>query len=153
MSAPQHAFYASLSEPCPVSVNNLYTTFRGKRVLTKAGRAFRDALVSEVSAAVTPLRWGDAVAAVYERRAHVRFGITLHLPIFNKSWKPGGKTKSGELQSPFKRQDATSYIKLTEDAVVLGTGIDDCCYLSVHVEKFDSTIPFIEVAFEVIEDR
>ena len=151
MTTILHSFYASLSDPVPVSANKLYTTFRGKRVLTAAGRDFKSALTREVAEAVSRLPWRDAVDAVYVHGAHVELAITVHFPLLNKSWKPGHKTKSGQLQSRYLKRDATSYVKATEDAVVDGTGIDDSASMETTVRKFHSDKPFIEVAYLVIQ--
>lgn len=145
-----YEFYASLSDPVPVSVNKLYTTFRGKRVLTKAGRDFKAALTREVAAAVLPLGWKGAVDAVYLHRAYTQLAVTVHFPLLNKSWKPGAKTKSGELQSPYLKKDATSYVKATEDAVVDGTGIDDSAAMATTVRKVHSEGVWIELVYRVI---
>lgn len=151
MTEVLHSFYVALWEPRPPSVNNMYRTgFRGRRVLSKAGQEFKSAMTAAVVAEVMAMPWKRAIDAVYFQGAGVRCVLGLNLPIFNNSWKPGGITEKGNLQSPYKKLDGTSYIKALEDAVVDGTGIDDSCHLSFTVEKIDSSTPFVEIAYEVI---
>lgn len=122
-----NVFIASgvMESPAPVSVNHLYANFRGKKVLTKAGRAYRDGLTAVI--ARSSLEWKRAVDEVYQRGAGATLIIGLYFEtLANASWKPGGRTASGALQEPRKTQDSANYIKIAEDAVVRGSGIDDC---------------------------
>lgn len=151
MGQVTHGFYVSMDEPTPVSSNNLYATFHGKRVMTKEGRAFKDALTAVVAERIALLPWKDAVDAVYVRGGYARLSIALHLPLRNASWKPGAHTKGGGLQSPYKKKDGTSYVKAIEDAVAEATGIDDSCQMRTTVEKVHSDVPFIEVSYEIVE--
>jgi hypothetical protein len=115
----------TLENPAPVSINDLYTTFRGKRQLTKAGRAYRDGLASVV--ARSSLEWKTAVDAVYKEGSVATLLVGLYFKsLNNKSWTPGARTASGALQEPRKKQDSGNYLKIIEDAVVQGSGIDDC---------------------------
>ena len=117
-------------------MNNLYTTgFRGKRVLSKQGIAFKSALTAAVAEECMRRRWKLAVDEIYARSGHVEVHISVHKKIFNESWKPKGKTKKGARQSPYKKLDATSYIKAIELAVVDGTGIDDSAHLMFVTHK------------------
>lgn len=116
---------ATLENPAPVSVNDLYTTFRGKRQLTKAGLAYRDGLASMV--ARSSMGWKTAVDAVYKKGSVATLLVGLYFKsLNNKSWTPGSRTDSGSLQEPRKKQDSANYLKIIEDAVVRGSGIDDC---------------------------
>lgn len=151
MNTILHSFYVTLYEPRPPSVNNMYRNgFRGKRVLSKAGQEFKSAMTAAVVAEIMTLNWKRAIEDVYLRAAGVRAVLGLNLPIYNNSWRPGGRTEKGNLQSPYKKLDVTSYIKALEDAVVEGTGIDDSCHLSFTGEKIDSQVPFVEIAYEII---
>lgn len=123
---PWWRFDITYNKP-PISVNDAYTVFRGRKKLTKAGRMFKDDL-SKAVAQSTP-DWKTAHDLVYQHGRGAYLVITLGFPdLINKSWKPGKltKTKSGKPRSRWKRKDASNYIKLIEDAVVRGSGIDDC---------------------------
>jgi hypothetical protein len=114
-----------IHDPAPISINDLYTTFRGKRVLTSAGRSYRDALASTVARSTT--EWKKGIEAVYEKRGEAFLVVGIYFKdLKNHSWKAGARTPSGSLQEPRKKQDSANYLKLVEDAVVRGSGIDDC---------------------------
>ncbi len=121
----------TLENPAPVSVNDLYTTFRGKKNLTKAGSAYRDGLASVV--ARSSMGWKTAVDAVYKEGSISTLLVGLYFKsLTNQSWTPGARTPSGALQEPRKKQDSSNYLKVLEDAVTRGSGIDDCNNL-VHL--------------------
>ena len=144
-----HSFLVSMENPAPPSVNELYTTgFHGKRVLSRKGQIFKDALTSAVVDEVMLLGWRKAVDDVYDGGAWVELTIVVQTGIFNKSWKPGRKTEKGARSSPYKKKDASSYTKVIEDAVVAGTGIDDSCHLDVRIRKVDGPLR-TEVAYEI----
>jgi len=139
---PLFSFTAELSDPAPISVNEMYSTGNGgRRFLTSAGRHYKDRMKEVVSEATMSLRWKDAVDAVYKGGAWVSLSVVLEVDrLANGSWKPGGgKTTSGDLRSPYRKMDGSNYIKIVEDAVVLGTGIDDSAHLDVRVRKTQAT--------------
>jgi hypothetical protein len=146
-----HSLYVSISEPSPPSVNHLYTNgYRGRRVLSKAGVTFKTALTSVVAQECMFMPWKQVVDDVYEERAWVRMVIVVHAGILNGAWKPKSKTAKGSRRSPYKKLDATSYIKCIEDAVADGTGIDDSAHMDVRVLKVHGPVPYVEVAYEVL---
>ncbi len=149
-----YRFQVVLRYPEPPSSNELYVRgFRGKTMLSAKGRAYKDAMTAEVVAACMTLPWAKAIELVYAREAYVRLKIRLHGELYNKAWTPFGKTKKGERQSPYKKQDGTNYIKATEDAVKDGTGIDDNAHLSVRVVKVHGPVRAVEVIYEVVPLR
>lgn len=139
----------TLENPAPVSVNDLYTTFRGKKNLTKAGRAYRDGLAAVV--ARSTMEWKTAVEAVYQRRAEATLLVGLYFKsLKNASWKPGARTESGALQEPRKKQDSANYLKIIEDGVTQGSGIDDCNNIVHLVFKAEDPLrPRTEVIYIV----
>lgn len=152
------SFKVVLRDPKPPSVNAMYSTGRGgARFLTKEGKAFKDALKSAVSRQVASLNWKEAVDEVYLRRGQVHLNITVYIErLYNGSWSPGGRTKptqnspKGNLRSPYQKVDAGSYDKIIQDAVALGTGIDDSAHLNYAVSKAeDPDDPRIEVMYYV----
>ena len=140
---------ACLLSPAPVSVNNLYTHFRGKKNLTKAGRAYRDGLASAVAQSST--EWKTAVDRVYQEGRAATLLVGLYFQnLQNGSWKPGIRTASGALSEPRKKQDSANYLKVIEDAVAQGSGIDDCNNTQHLVLKLeDSLRPRTEVIYLV----
>lgn len=145
------SFRAVLRDPAPPSINHLYFNGPHGRVLTKEGRAFKDAMKDAVAQAIAKLKWKTAIDEVYGRKGYVVLVIRLYRDqLYNGSWKPHSKTDSGNPRSPYQRVDATNYAKVIEDAVVLGTGIDDSAHLEVTACKgHDPTDPRVEVDYYV----
>lgn len=129
----------SLTDPAPVSVNELYTTFRGKEMLNKKGKTFRDALAVEVSRATA--EWKRGLDLVYHRGGAATLLIALYFEkLLNKSWEPGGLSEKGNYQNPYLKKDATNFIKIIEDAVARGCGLDDCNNINVMVHKAEDKL-------------
>ncbi len=151
MSRVLHWFYVTMSEPKPPTVNHLYRNgYRGQRVLTKEGEAFKAALTRVVVEECMTLPWKAAFDAVYLEGAGVRLTIGIHASIFNAAWRPGGLTAKGNLQCPYKKMDASNYVKAIEDAVVQGTGIDDSCHIESTIKKLNDDTPSVEVSYEIL---
>lgn len=133
----------------PVSVNKLYSVFRGKKSLSKAGKAFRDKLASEIARSSTD--WKRAVDMVYTMGGLAELFIEVYFDdLKNASWVPGGITESGSPQNPVRRRDASNYIKITEDAVAMGSGIDDCNNATTVVSRMhDPSNPRTVVTYVV----
>jgi Holliday junction resolvase RusA-like endonuclease len=149
MTEPLFQFYACLSDSIPVSVNAMYTIFRGRMVLKKQGQAFKSALTRIVASTCAALPWAQAIDAVYNEKAWVRITVIFYAPDWlNKSWKPGATTEKQGRQSPYKKKDAPNYLKVIEDAVAEGTGIDDSAHFETSIKK-RSGEPCIEIAYEV----
>lgn len=138
-----------MEDPPPVSVNDMYTVFRGKKNLTKKGLAYRDGLAKVV--ARSTLDWKTAHRMVYQEGGGAMLLVSLYFKsLRNKSWKPGAKTEKGHPQQPHKVQDASNYIKLIEDAVKQGSGIDDCNNITVLATKAeDEARPRTELLYLV----
>jgi hypothetical protein len=144
------SFYVSISEPSPPSINKMYSTGRqGQRFLTKEGAKFKAALTQIVAQEIAPLSWKDAIEEVYLRRGFVRATVGVHTNLYNGSWKPGAKTKGGDMQSPYQKIDDLNYAKIVLDAVAEATGIDDSCNLESTSRKIDGR-KMIEVFYEVM---
>jgi Holliday junction resolvase RusA-like endonuclease len=145
------SFRAVLRDPSPPSVNHLYFNGPHGRVLTKEGRAFKDAMKDAVAQSIATMKWKAAVDEVYGDRGYVVLVIRMYRDkLYNESWKPHSKTGSGNARSPYQKLDATNYAKVIEDAVVLGTGIDDSAHLEVTISKgHDPSDPRVEVDYYV----
>lgn len=128
-----------LSDPKPVSVNRMYGTRQGRRYLTNEGRTFKDALKAEAVNAclLSSVPWPEVIDSIYKRGYYAELHVQLFLSnLLNKSWKPGGgETKGGAPRSPYTKLDATNYLKLIEDAVSEGVGIDDSCTMQATIVK------------------
>lgn len=131
-------------EEAPISINDAYTVYRGRMHLKSAGKAFRDNLKQKV--ARSSLEWKTAHECVYQHGGRATLIISLYFAdLLNKSWTPKNKVKT-----KYKKKDASNYIKLIEDAVARGSGIDDCINLEVRVRKrSDPDRPRVEVTYAV----
>lgn len=152
MARHEHVFIIGsvLEYPQPVSVNELYYAgFHGKQTLTTKGEAYKDALSAVV--ARSSFEWKRAHEMVY----HEGVGATLLVVLYfeslkNKSWTPGGTTKKGSPQQPLLIKDASNYIKVIEDGVSDGTGINDCNNTAVLIAKEeDARRPRTELVYIV----
>lgn len=146
---PLFQIYAVVSERVPLSINACYTTFRNRRILTKAGEAFKSSVTAAVSRECIAQPWAKAVEAVYLHQGWAKLTVVLHGSWMNASWKPGRKTDSGKLQSPYQKKDATNFIKLIEDAVADGTGIDDSANFDNYIGKRQNDQTYVELVYEV----
>jgi hypothetical protein len=141
----------------PISINTAYSG-AGHRFLTKEGKHFEDAMKTATAHAISalPVKWQDVVDCVYKNKGSIDLRIWLYFDdLWNPAWKPGEMTKGGKkrgpvLQSPFKKKDATNYVKLVEDSIVKGSGIDDSCFTDVSVSKReDLTNPRVVANYRV----
>jgi hypothetical protein len=140
----------------PISINAAYSTSRGRRFLTSEGKAFTARLSSVIAKATLTANasWKDVVDTVYKNGGGIHLMIDLYLDdLHNPHWVVGGnKTASGAPRPPYKVFDGSNYIKLIEDAVVKGTGIDDSCHLFTGIEKHhDPDDPRIGIVYTVLE--
>lgn len=153
--SPYIGFSVEMADPKPVSINKLYVTGRGgRRFLSSEGKHFKDRLQEEVSKAVALLDWKSAVDGIYKNGAGVSLVVILALDhLRNPAWKVGGgTTASGALRSPYNKNDVSNYIKLIEDAVAKGTGIDDSAHVEVTMKKVeDKENPRIIIRYGVHE--
>jgi len=128
-----------MENPPPVSVNELYSVFRGKKNLTTKGKAYRDGLAQVV--ARSSFDWKRAHTMVYQEGGGATLLVTLYFEqLRNKSWKPGAKTETGLPSEPRKVQDASNYIKIIEDGVAKGGGINDCNNINILVMKAEDPL-------------
>jgi hypothetical protein len=155
-------FWVVLRDPRPISINKAYSGL--KRFLTKDGKHFEDRLKAATALALSvhPIAWNHVVDAVYKNGGHIDLTIWLYLDdLKNEAWTFGGgmtvpkknaKSKKPQLRSPYKKKDGSNYIKLIEDAVVKGTGIDDSAHLDVAVKKREDRLdPRVVLVYQVFE--
>jgi hypothetical protein len=161
-SVPLVELALELKDPRPISINAMYSSSQQRRFLTAAGRHFKDALTAAVARQVllSPVPWPLVEAAVYQDGAHAELHIDLYLAVLhNRSWKVGGaltRPKNQEAQrqrrSPYQKLDGSNYIKLIEDAVARGTGIDDSVNLFAAIRKHeDQKNPRVRLRYRIVE--
>lgn len=159
-------FWVVMRDPRPISINKAYSGM-GNRFLTKEGRHFEDKLKAATAAALgtQPIMWKHVVDSVYKHGGSIDLTIWLYLDdLRNEAWsvggsmtvpkkpKPGKKAAKPQPRSPYKKKDGSNYIKLIEDAIVQGTGIDDSAHLDVAVKKREDRLdPRIVLVYKVYE--
>lgn len=113
----------------PQSVNKLYSVFRGRKVLTAAGRSYKTRFVMARGGASLEnfLAFCPDNAGPYELDMHFFFEPAK---LFNANY---GVDK--RIKSPFANLDVSNLIKVFEDAVAELTGIRDSNHFSVRAHK------------------
>lgn len=110
----------------PPSVNKLYFTMRGKRVLSAEGRRVK-ALIS------TRVTQEAAQLLELNEPSPVTLTILLHFSaIENAGWPDKAKSR-------YKRVDVDNRAKLLKDAVEAGLGLGDHLVFKLILEKKQST--------------
>jgi crossover junction endodeoxyribonuclease RusA len=106
----------TLTVPVPPSLNNAYATFKGRRLLSREGRAFKE----EVGIEVLFEQRRRIVANVgrWQYSKGDRLSLTLELSFPNN-----------------RRHDLDNTVKLTSDALSAALGFDDCVVDVLHVER------------------
>jgi hypothetical protein len=120
------------------SVNHLYFTLpfgHGKRVLTKEGAAFKNALHQQTVEA-----WKAAGLPAFDPEAKFELEIWCRFPtLYNKKGK-------------LIKLDASNRIKVTEDALMEALGIDDCQNFCVSIHKLEGPAATLLRLFEIPEN-
>lgn len=153
--------HITIDDPAPISINKAYTVHMGRQKLTTAGRKYKDAVREQVATA--SFSWKAGVNAIHEAGGFVELHIVVYLEsLFNKSWKPGAMTKPRKnkktgvtpkprRRNPYQQVDVGNFLKLLEDAIVNGCGIDDAGHLDIHLYKRqDAKRPRVEVIHRVM---
>lgn len=107
----------------PPSLNEAYSTFRGRRVLSAKGTAYKQETTLELQRAYP--------AEVCFFRQDIPYRVEVHLffdTIFNKGWPKTAETR-------YKRVDADNRLKLLLDALSNAVGVDDAQFLELEVHK------------------
>lgn len=112
----------SIQTSMPPSVNNAYATVHGRRVLTREGRRFKESVSS----------MPELIKCRNTLPTWIAISIHLWLPLFYKNGK-------------VRRFDASNRIKLLEDAVCEGLGIDDSRVIRLTVQKVDAKVEAVGV--------
>lgn len=123
----------------PPSVNDAYTHFRGRLIHTALARAFLARVSTLCSEAVLGLASrGVDLPRVFDPDVPVVCLYDFYVTkLENATWVPEAerteKTKSAKTR--FARIDVSNMVKLLEDSVLAGLGIDDSRVLRSQLEK------------------
>ncbi len=116
----------------PVGINKLYTVARGRKILTKAGRAYKNRFVS--AGGGLPKQELLDFEANEEQEYYLELWFEFPFEdIYNLNWG-----KDGRVKSPFKDVDVDGPIKLAVDCIAAVVGIRDRANFSLAVHKRDS---------------
>ncbi|HEX5646145.1 MAG TPA: RusA family crossover junction endodeoxyribonuclease [Nitrospira sp.] len=123
----------SLTLPIPPSINKHYATVNGRRLLSSAGRVYKAQVGQQVWLA---LAQSPARASLMERLQLEPLAFSIHF-FFTTAL----------------RRDLDSGLKITQDAICEGLGLNDNRIVETHLYKtVDRTNPRIEVSLSLATD-
>jgi Holliday junction resolvase RusA-like endonuclease len=112
--------------PMPPSVNSLYFTKGGKRILTTEGRVYKDSIKQLMADIGSKQSEHDIVMD------NIKLSITYDFyfkGVETKSWH------TGKSKNRFRKVDISNRVKVLEDGLVEGLGIDDTQFMRVNITK------------------
>ena len=101
--------------PVPPSINAQYATVQGRRVLSAAGRAFKDYVSQQIMVAFSRAPQRDLLRASLRDKL---LSLTIHF----------------QFVSPMRR-DLDGGLKITQDAVCEALGLNDNRIVELHLSK------------------
>lgn len=123
----------ALTLPVPPSVNHLYATVNGRRVLSRAGRDFKAMVADEVEA------WQDREQmshAAMEAFGHHYLSLTITFYFVTAL-----------------RRDLDGGLKIAQDALCEAIGINDNLVTEIHLSKrVDRQHPRMEIRLQTLPD-
>ena len=122
---PARSSFRAVLTRLPPSINDAYVKRRFGMVPSDAMKAFLAFASAEL------LRQVRDDMPVFDRTKPHRLQLEMFLPeLYNSSWPK----KSG---NRFKRRDASNLVKIVEDLIAKAVGIDDSCFITSNVTKFN----------------
>lgn len=121
----------NLRLPLPPSINQQYATVDGRRVLSERSRRYKHGVVRQIQ----ELRLKGMISEQFV--AHAKAGyLAMFIDFYFKT--------------PLRR-DLDGGLKIAQDAICTGLGIDDRRVVDIHlVKRTDSNHPRIEVEIEAL---
>ena len=112
-----------LDLPMPPSINKLYATVRGRRIMTAKGKTLKHEITQLVVKHVA------AMPDLFRSEAKLRLTIDLYFTaVENKGWPKKAKNR-------YKRVDVSNRAKLLEDALFSAIGVDDSLIFELIMRK------------------
>ena len=131
--ADDESLRARFELPLPPSINQQYATVQGRRVLSKASRAYK----KEVRQAVRRLRAAGTIPDALVRALRQGW-MALFIDFY--------------FETP-QRRDLDGGLKITQDAICGALGVNDNRVVDVHlVKRIDPLRPHIAVELEAIPE-
>lgn len=123
----------------PKSVNNLYFSRGGRRILGSAGRKFKQAFVTQ--------RGGLTARELMNFRPNNEqpYVLELHFYLRREQLYNKGYGTNKSVKSPFKRLDTSNLVKLIEDSISELLGLRDRNNFTVIAHKRESLDGFCGV--------
>ena len=130
---PKRQHILRLTLPIPPSINEQYATVNGLRVSTVVARRFKQQVRQRLTALEREGKIGETL------RAHLRQDyLALMLAFY--------------FETPLKR-DLDGGLKITQDALCEGLGINDNRIVTIHLVKYiDPLHPHLDVELEALDD-
>jgi len=130
---PKRQHILRLTLPIPPSINEQYATVNGLRVSTVVARRFKQQVRQKLAALEREGKIGETL------RAHLRQDyLALMLAFY--------------FETPLKR-DLDGGLKITQDALCEGLGINDNRIVTIHLVKYiDPLHPHLDVELEALDD-
>jgi Holliday junction resolvase RusA-like endonuclease len=117
-----------LDLPMPPSVNKLYATVRGRRIMTTKGKAVKHEITQLVVKHIA------SMPDLFHTENKLRLTVDLYFSaVENAGWS------KGKAKNRYKRIDVSNRAKLLEDALFLGIGIDDSLIFELIMRKHAAT--------------
>lgn len=114
----------ALNLPMPPSVNKLYATVRGRRIMTPKGKAIKHEITQLVVKHIA------SMPKLFAEERPLRLTVDLYFSaIENAGWS------KGKAKSRYKRIDVSNRAKLLEDALFSGLGVDDSLIFELVMRK------------------
>ena len=130
---PRQQHILRLTLPIPPSINEQYATVNGMRVSTVVARKFKQQVRQKLTALEREGKLSETL------RAHLRQDyLALMLTFY--------------FETPLKR-DLDGGLKITQDAICEGLGINDNRIVTIHLVKYiDPLHPHLDVELEALDD-
>ena len=110
--------------PMPPSINKLYASVRGRRIMTAKGKALKREIAQNVVKHVA------GMPSLFEVEAKLRLTVDLYFSaVENAGWS------KGRAKTRYKRVDISNRAKLLEDALFSGLGVDDSLVFELIMRK------------------
>ncbi len=121
----------SLRLPLPPSINQQYATVEGRRVLSKASREYKRRVIRQIEG----LKREGTISTAFVAQAKAGY-LALFLDFY--------------FQTPLRR-DLDGGLKIAQDAICRGLGMDDRRVVDIHlVKRIDPGQPRLEVELEAL---
>jgi Holliday junction resolvase RusA-like endonuclease len=108
----------------PPSVNKLYVTVRGRRILSSEGKRIKHEITQAVVKHIA------SMPDLFREERPLRMEVDLYFnAVENAGWS------KGKAKTRYKRVDVSNRAKLLEDALFSGLGIDDSLIFELVMRK------------------